>query len=90
MRRSLPDLTIDLTAPARAYDNLGQRTFFGAEGTVDCAVDLVGIPTDVATASNERWLGGSLRFKRRPYDPRSDDLRTCPTERLANGLGERR
>jgi len=25
----VPDLTIDLTAPGRAYDNLGQRIFFG-------------------------------------------------------------
>ena len=69
-RRSEPDASVPPRsdhrphgACARAYDNLGQRTFFGTEGTVDCAVDLVGIPTDVATASNERWLGGSLRFE---------------------------
>ncbi|HEY5373056.1 MAG TPA: hypothetical protein VIK01_05185 [Polyangiaceae bacterium] len=43
----MPDLTVDLTAPARAYDNLGQRVFFGTDQT--CGVDLVGIPTDVAT-----------------------------------------
>jgi hypothetical protein len=68
----VPDLTIDLTAPARAYDNLGQRMFFGTGQTVDCAVDLVGIPTDVATAGNERWLGIFLRFKRQLSDPRTD------------------
>ena len=68
----VPDLTIDLTAPARAYDNLGQRMFFGTGQTVDCAVDLVGIPTDVATAGNERWLGVFLRFKRQLSDPRTD------------------
>jgi hypothetical protein len=39
---------------------------------VDCAVDLVGIPTDVATAGNERWLGIFLRFKRQLSDPRTD------------------
>jgi hypothetical protein len=68
----VPDLTVDLTAPARAYDNLGQRMFFGTGQTVDCAVDLVGIPTDVATAGNERWLGIFLRFKRQLSDPRTD------------------
>lgn len=68
----VPDLTVDLTAPARAYDNLGQRMFFGTGQTVDCAVDLVGIPTDVATAGNERWLGVFLRFKRLLSDPRTD------------------
>jgi hypothetical protein len=39
---------------------------------VDCAVDLVGIPTDVATVGNERWLGIFLRFKRQLSDPRTD------------------
>lgn len=68
----VPDLTVDLTAPARAYDNLGQRMFFGTGQTVDCAVDLVGIPTDVTTAGNERWLGIFLRFKRQLSDPRTD------------------
>ncbi len=68
----VPDLTVDLTAPARAYDNLGQRMFFGTGQTVDCAVDLVGIPTDVATVGNERWLGIFLRFKRLLSDPRTD------------------
>ncbi len=68
----VPDLTVDLTAPGRAYDNLGQRMFFGTGQTVDCAVDLVGIPTDVATVGNERWLGIFLRFKRQLSDPRTD------------------
>jgi len=68
----VPDLTVDLTAPARAYDNLGQRIFYGTGQTVDCAVDIVGIPTDVATVGNERWLGIFLRFKRQLSDPRTD------------------
>lgn len=59
----VPDLTVDLTAPGRAYDNFGQRMFFGTGQTVDCAVDLMGIPTDVATVGNERWLGISLRLQ---------------------------
>lgn len=68
----VPDLSIDLTAPARAYDNLGQRLFFGTGQTVDCSTDLSGIPTDVSTAGNERWLGVFLRFKRLVSDPRTD------------------
>lgn len=68
----LPDLTIDLTAPARAYDNLGQRLFYGTGQTISCAADLAGIPTDVATAGNERWLGVFLRFRRQLSDPRTD------------------
>ena len=68
----VPDLTIDLTAPARAYDNSGQRLFFGTGQTVNCAADLVGIPTDVVSSGNERWLGVFLRFKRLLSDPRTD------------------
>ncbi len=65
----VPDLTLDLTAPGRAYDNLGQRMFFGTGQTVDCAVDLVGIPTDVATVGNERWLAGfsAMRHRRQKW-----------------------
>lgn len=68
----VPDLTVDLTAPARAYDHLGQRLFFGTDQTVDCAVDLAGLPTDVALAGNERWVGIFLRFGRLLSDPRTD------------------
>lgn len=68
----VPDLSVDLTAPARAYDNLGQRLFFGTGQTVDCSVDLSGIPTEVFTAGSERWLAIFLRFARLLSDPRTD------------------
>ena len=68
----VPDLTIDLTAPARAYDNLGQRIFFGTGQVVDCSVDHTGIPTEVPVAGQERWLGVFLRFDRLLSDPRTD------------------
>ena len=45
------DLTVDLNGPARAYDRLGQRIFFGTDQTVNCSVDHTGIPTRSATAS---------------------------------------
>ena len=68
----VPDLTIDLTAPGRASDNLGQRVFFGTGQTVDCAVDFAGIPTEVPSAGQERWLGIFLKFDRLLSDPRTD------------------
>ncbi len=66
------DLTIDLTAPARAYDALGQRVAFGTGQRVDCAVDSNGIPTEISTAGQERWLGVFLKFDRLLSDPRTD------------------
>ncbi len=68
----IADLTIDLTAPARAYDRLGQRIFFGSGQTVNLAVDSTGIPTDVSTVGQERWVGVFLRFHRLLSDPRTD------------------
>lgn len=68
----VPDLTVDLTSPTWAYDRLGQRIFVGTDQTVDCSADLVGIPTSVAVAGNERWLGVFLRFTRQLSDPRTD------------------
>ncbi|MFH0901938.1 MAG: hypothetical protein V2A73_15015 [Pseudomonadota bacterium] len=68
----VPDLTIDLTAPGRAYDRIGQRIFFGTGQRVDCAVDHSGIPTEVTVAGKERWLGVFLRFDRLLSDPRTD------------------
>jgi hypothetical protein len=68
----IADLTIDLTAPGRAYDRLGQRIFFGSGQTVNLAVDSTGIPTDVSTVGQERWVGVFLRFHRLLSDPRTD------------------
>ncbi|RJS13750.1 hypothetical protein DRW03_35875 [Corallococcus sp. H22C18031201] len=68
----VPNLSVDLTAPGRAYDNLGQRIFFGTGQTVDCSVDMSGIPTDVSTAGSERWVGIFLRFTRLLSEPRTD------------------
>src|SRR5687767_10714112 len=68
----LPGLSVDLTAPARAYDHAGQRVFFGTGQTVDCSVDHNGIPTEVTTAGHERWVSIFLRFDRSLSDPRTD------------------
>jgi hypothetical protein len=66
------DLSIDLSAPGCAYDHLGQRVFFGTGQTVNLAVDSTGIPTEVSAATQQRWLGVFLRFKRLLSDPRTD------------------
>ncbi|MDY0004288.1 MAG: hypothetical protein RBU30_23510 [Polyangia bacterium] len=66
------NLSVDLDGPARAYDRLGQRIFFGTGQVVDCSVDHTGIPTEVVQACHERWLGVVLRFDRLLSDPRTD------------------
>jgi hypothetical protein len=68
----LADLTLDLTAPVRAYDRLGQRIFVGVEQRVDCAVDHQGLPTAVTRPRHARWLAVFLRFQRQVSDPRTD------------------
>ena len=87
----VPDLTIDLTAPARAYDNLGQRIFFGTGQVVDCSVDHAGIPTEVPVAGQERWIGVFLRFDRLLSDPRTDGNSSGgdrpPSNKLSTGRG---
>jgi len=68
----IADLTVDLSAPGRAYDRLGQRVFFGTGQRVDLAADSTGIPTEVTTVGQERWVAVFLRFKRLLSDPRTD------------------
>jgi hypothetical protein len=68
----VPDLTVDLTPPGRAYDRLGQRIFFGSGQRVNCSVDFAGIPTEVPLEGEERWLGIFLKFDRLLSDPRTD------------------
>jgi len=38
----VPDLTIDLVAPAGAYDHVGPRIFFGTDQNVGCSVGHIG------------------------------------------------
>jgi hypothetical protein len=68
----VPDLRIDITGPARAYDRLGRRIFVPVHTTVSLERDLNGLPTQVVTAGNERWLGVYMRFSRALSDPRID------------------
>jgi hypothetical protein len=68
----IPNLSVDLAAPGRAYDRLGRRIFFGVGQNVNCAQDSLGISTEVLTAGNERWLGVFMRFGRLLSDERTD------------------
>jgi hypothetical protein len=68
----VPDLTVDLTAPGRAYDRLGRRVFIAAGQRVDVARDLNNLPTQVPQAGQERWVGVYIRFSRLLSEPRTD------------------
>lgn len=68
----VPDLSIDVTAPGRAYDRLGRRIFIATQQVVDCAVDELGLPTAVTTEAHGRWLSVSVRFDRALTDLRTD------------------
>jgi hypothetical protein len=66
------DLTVDLTAPGRAYDRLGRRVFIAAGQRVDVSRDLNNLPTQVPQAGQERWVGIYIRFSRLLSEPRTD------------------
>lgn len=71
-KAGVPDLTVDLTAPGRAYDQLGQRIFFGTAQNVDLSTDLNGVSTAVQTAGNEKIVSLFIKFDRNLSDPRTD------------------
>jgi len=71
-KAGVPDLTVDLTAPGRAYDQLGRRIFFGTLQNVDLSTDLNGVSTAVQTAGNEKIVSLFIKFERALSDPRTD------------------
>jgi len=71
-KAGVPDLTVDLTAPGRAYDQLGQRIFFGTAQNVDLSTDLNAVSTAVQTAGNEKIVSLFIKFDRVLSDPRTD------------------
>jgi hypothetical protein len=68
----VPDISLDLTAPGRCYDQLGQRIFFGTGQNVDLSVDLNAVSTAVQTPGNEKWISLFVKFERLLSDPRTD------------------
>lgn len=70
---AVPNLTVDVAGPCKAYDNDGQRIFFaGPVVVVNCAQDSDAIATTVAGVGNEKWVSITLKFKRTLSDPRVD------------------
>lgn len=67
-----PDLTVDVSGPCLAYDQLGRRVQFSPDQNVDCSIDEIGNPTAVGTPGNEKWLSLFLEFDRVLSDPRID------------------
>jgi len=71
-KAGVPDLSVDLTAPGRAYDQLGRRIFFGTLQNVDLSTDLNGVSTAVQTSGNEKIVSLFIKFDRVLSDPRTD------------------
>ena len=67
-----PDLTIQLTGPAKGHDGYGRRLYIGTETEVDCSVDENGVSTAVAAPGNERYLSVFMEFDRLLSDERVD------------------
>jgi hypothetical protein len=71
-RDGVPDLSVDLTAPGRAYDRLGRRIFYGTAQNVDLSTDVSGVSTAVQGEGNEKIVSLYIQFDRLPSDPRTD------------------
>ena len=71
-RDGVPDLSVDLTAPGRAYDRLGRRIFYGTAQNVDLSTDVNGVSTVVQGEGNEKIVSLYIQFDRLPSDPRTD------------------
>jgi hypothetical protein len=68
----VPDLSVDLTAPGRAYDRLGRRIFYGTAQNFDLSTDVNGVSTAVQGEGNEKIVSLYIQFDRRLSDPRTD------------------
>src|SRR5687768_17584971 len=71
-RDGVPDLSVDLTAPGRAYDRLGRRIFYGTAQNRDLSTDVNGVATAVQGEGNEKIVSLYIQFDRLPSDPRTD------------------
>jgi hypothetical protein len=71
-RNGVPDLSVDLTAPGRAYDRLGRRIFYGTAQNFDLSTDVNGVSTAVQGDGNEKIVSLYIQFDRRLSDPRTD------------------
>ncbi len=67
-----PDLTVRVTGPGAAIDQVGQRAAVTATQTVDLSVDSASTSTAVAGGGNEKIVSLFIKFARAQSDPRID------------------
>ena len=68
----VPNLTVDVSGPGTALDQLGQRIFFSGLQNVNVAQDDNGVATEVSAANKEKVVSIFLMFDRALSDPRVD------------------
>jgi hypothetical protein len=68
----VPNLTVDVSGPGTALDQLGQRVSFSGLQNVNVAQDDNGVATEVSGANREKVVSIFLRFDRSLSDPRID------------------
>ena len=67
-----PNMTVQVSGPGVAYDQLGQRIAIAATQNVDLAVDEAAVSTTVAAPGNSKILSIFAEFDRVLSDPRVD------------------
>jgi hypothetical protein len=67
-----PNLTVDVSGPAVAYDQQGQRILIPSTQTQNVAVDDSSVSTSVGAPGNEKWVSLIVKFTRLLSDPRTD------------------
>src|SRR6185503_20075213 len=68
----VPNLTVDLSSPGIALDQLGQRIFFSALQNANVAQDDNAVSTEVSAAGKEKVVSIFVKFDRVLSDPRID------------------
>lgn len=68
----VPNLTVDVSGPGTALDQLGRRIFFSGLQNVNVAQDDNGVATEVSAANRQKIVSVLLMFDRTLSDPRVD------------------
>jgi hypothetical protein len=68
----VPNLTVDVSGPGIALDQLGRRVFFSSVQNVNVAQDDNAVSTEVSAAGKEKIVSVFLQFDRALSDPRID------------------
>lgn len=71
-KAGVPDISVDVSGPGYAYDQLGQRIVLPAAQNVSLANDLNAVPTAVQDPGNEKIISLFVKFDRALSDLRTD------------------